>query len=219
MSTQEANQDNDEDEYELIHVVLPSGATFDVLTDDEADFIEQLTEQYLTSFKFQHPSDLLDLDRLVTMEMLSWRWQRWMSRLSAYGPAVQGSRLHRDLPGDAKQLSTEIRQLKKAMGVDKAARDRAHGEDSVPYYLERLRQCAMVFGIHRNHQADRALELINQMIGMATFWKNAPERERRLMHLTAEEIVMWVLDTLAPEFQEIDRHFRETEQQFWVREL
>lgn len=211
---------SDQAEIELISVQLPSGAPYQVLTLDEADFIEELTESYERAFKFAHPSDLMELDRVVYSEMLCWRWGMWLSRGVAYGPmGVDTKTLPRNLADDMKRVSTEIRLTKKSMGMDKPARDKAQGEDSVPYYLERLRECALVFGIHRVNQLDRALELLNQAFGMATFWKNANERERRMMHLTAEDIVMWMLETAMPEYEEIDRYFRENEQKYWVRKL
>lgn len=208
------------DEIPLIPVQLPSGAPYQVLITDEADFIEELTEAYMNAFRFEHPSDLMELDRIVYSEMLCWRWGIWLARGHAYGPEGTPVKLiPRDCAADMKRLSTEIRLMKKAIGIDKPARDKAQGQDSVPYYLERLRQCALVFGIHRVHQLDRAMELLNQSFGMATFWRNANEAERRLLHLTAEDIVEWLLEVAMPEYQEIDAYFRENNQSYWVREL
>lgn len=209
---------NDDAELELLTVQLPSGAPLKVHTEDEVDFVEELTEQYLRSFAFEHASDLLDLDKIVGMEMLCWRWQNWLSQGFATIGGVRGP-LPRDVGDDLKRISGEVRLLKKAIGFDKATRDKAQGEDSIPYYLATLRQKALVFGVHRVHQLDRALELLNQVVGMATFWKNANPRERREMHHTADDIVTWVLEVAYPEFSEIDRYFRENEQSYWVRDL
>lgn len=211
---------SDAETIELIPVQLPSGAPYQVLIEDEADFIEELTEAYMDAFKFEHPSDLMELDRIVYSEMLCWRWGIWLSRGHAYGANGEPAKLiPRDCAADMKRLSTEIRLMKKAIGIDKPSRDKAQGQDSVPFYLATLRQKALVFGIHRVHQLDRSLELLNQGFGMATFWRNANDAERRLLHLTAEDIVEWMLDVAMPEYLEIDKYFRENNQAYWVRDL
>lgn len=202
---------------DLVGVSLPSGAPFEVIGDEEADYIEDLSQQYLSAFEFSNVSDVQDLDRVVAMEVQTYRWARYMARGVDYnGIRVDGV----DLQKRIKEFSGEIRQLKKALGIDAATREKARGEGSLPAYLALLREKARVFGVHREHQLDRALELWHQLMSVVMVYNNAvDEDERRLIHHTAEDILSWVTDVAAPEFREIDEYFRSNSQKYWVQDI
>lgn len=202
---------------DLVEVQLPSGAPFEVLGDEEADRIDHLSEQYTKAFEFSNISDRQDLDRIVAMEVQIYRWNRFISRGTDYvGKPVDGVDLHKRI----KEYSNELRQLKKSLGIDAVTRDKARGEGSVPHYIEMLREKARLFGIHREHQLDRALELWNQLMSIADVYNNAvDDDERRLIHHTAEDIITWILEVASPEFKEIDAYFRTHSQRYWVQDL
>lgn len=198
-----------------IDIVLPSGAPFTVLGETEAVYLERLADAYQEQFEFTNISDLAELDRLLAMELLSHRYTIWLAKGVDYDnepvPVSLSTRL--------KDQSIEIRQIKKQLGIDKISRDRARGEGSTAQYLANVRQRAGVFGIFRNEQAARSIELINELIGMVQFNKQANEKELRKFGLTDEGIKDWIWDTLRPEYEELDAAFREREQKMWIREM
>lgn len=198
-----------------IEVTLPSGAPF-AASPQEATFIAELSEKYTTEFAFVSSSDLQDLDRVVIFEMLVARWGRWLSRRAD----------DRDNPIDEKTIregigstSTELRQLKKLLGIDKVARDKAKGEGSVPHYLANLMERAKAFGVHREHQLDKALELTHQLGALVLLYRNCNDDERRNLHVTQSDLIEWIEEVFLVEFETIDQYFRAHEQKFWVRDL
>lgn len=195
-------------------VVLPSGVVQPALNDDEAEYLTERVARYHTDNALSNISDLQDLDRMLVMEMLVHRWGIWVAQRCDYdGRAIDEAFYQRQMNA----YSTELRQLKKLLGLDKPARDRTRGEGSVQHYWEQLGARAKAFGIMRVTQLDKALELTNQLIGLVTFHHNATPEEREEFHVTSDDIVEWVETVYRPEFQAIDAHFRANDQTYWVR--
>lgn len=199
----------------MYDVALPSDAPFTVLTDDELAHFEYLVTGYQEGFALQHPSDVSDLDRIVILELLVYRWGRWQADGKDYdGNTVDVLTLQKQ----TKDYSTEIRQLKKGLGVDAISRQKASGKGSVAHYIEALLARAGAFGYLRNQQHAKALELINDIISLAEMSRNCLPDEQRRFGVTPEGIIDFILDVARSEYQAIDQHFQETQAQYWVRD-
>lgn len=198
-----------------VEVRLPSGGPFS-LPPYEADFIAELSRKYTTEFAFQSSSDLQDLDRVVIFELLIHRWGRWLSRRID----DSGIKIDEKTVGDRiASTSHELRQLKKLLGIDKVAREKAKGEGSVPHYLANLLERAKAFGISREKQLDKGLELAQQLSSLVLLYRNCNDDERRSLHVTEADLIEWIETVFVPEFEAVDSHFREHDQKLWVREL
>lgn len=192
---------------------LPSGAEYKVHS-QEVDYLQERVERYGLDNHFTNISDLQDLDRMLMMELCCYRWGRWISSERNYwGDPVEVNELQKAF----KEHSNELRQLKRLLGIDKVARDKQRGDDSVAAYIENLRVRAKEFGIMREKQLDKALELFHQLEALLTLHDNCDEIERRDMHLTRDDVLDWIRTIAIPEFQHIDAYFREHQQKFWVR--
>lgn len=197
-------------------VLLPSGATLDVLTDDEADYVTSIAASYQEQFMFESISDIQELDRLVAMELQCHRYHQWVSRGKKYD----------DKPIDDQQLnrairdhSTEIRLIKKTLGIDRVSREKERGLGSVHQFIHELLTYAREFGLHRVEQLDLGLELINQVISLAILWDNCTPEERSDMGYTAEEILRWILETAKPEYEALDAYFQVNTARYYVLEV
>lgn len=200
---------------EGIAVTLPSGATFEVLTDTEASYVEERVRRYLTDNHFTNVSDFQDIDKMVIFELFIHRWARWMSRgVNYFDDAVDESRLSRQI----NEYSTELRQLKKNLGIDKVNRDRQRGDDSIASYMDKLRERAKEFGVMRDTQSAKAIELFQQLKALVIFHDNADEIERRESQVTQDDLLEWVRGVAIPEFDRIDAEFRKGQQRMWIRD-
>lgn len=210
MSEITATDPGDED----IPVQLPSGATF-YCHPEEFDYLNYRVKRYMTDNKFTNISDLQDVDRMLVEELLCFRWGIWISRQRDYwGDPVDPNELQKAL----KEHSAELRQLKKMLGIDKVARDKERGDESLTAYLINLRQRAKQFGVMRDNQTAKAIELFQQASSLVTFHFNCTPEERKENHITADDFIEWFRDVAIPEFEEVDRHFRETNQKMWITE-
>jgi hypothetical protein len=197
-----------------IEVVSPSGAMFTVASEGEKEYFENVSRKYISDNHFINISDLQDLDRVLIMELMCWRWGLWLSREHDY----EGNPVDSDLIKKAiNDYSKELRLLKKSLGMDKATRDKEKGE-SVADYIENLRLRAKEFGVTRNKQAAKAITLFQELKALIVLHDNCTEDERKENHATHADIVDWVKSVI-PEFDEIDEEFKKTSQKYWIREV
>lgn len=194
-------------------VTLASGAGFTVLTMSEVKYVEDRVRLYNNEYRWSNISDLQDVDRVIVAELLMWRWGLWISTTKDHlGDPVDEQALRKSI----NDYSGELRLVKKQLGIDKASRDKERGEDSIPVYLENLRKRAFEFGIHRNNQMAKAMELANQAISLAQLWKNCDEQERLEQSCTSEDIATWLFEVFRPEYEKVDAEFRNTSQKYWI---
>lgn len=199
-----------------VEVILPSGSRFEVLTDDEAEWVAHQSMTYLETFVFANPSDLADLDAIIRKELLCWRWETWLAREVNWDGVPIDVRHYGPL---AKNISVEIRQLKEQLQIDKRTRDRTTGDGSVPEFIGRILTAAKLLGIHRSDQLDTGLELCMELRALTTVYRNSDPEERKMTRTSAEDIVEWILETFEPRMQAVDDHFQTEVQCLWVRKL
>lgn len=199
---------------DLVMVTTPSGASIKVLTDGEKDYYESIAQRYMADNIFQNIADYQELDRLLIMELMVFRWSQWLAEERDYeNEMVNVDEIRKNIIENSK----EIRLVKKALGLDKATRDKENAE-SIGDYIANLRLRAREFGIMRNEQAAAAITMWQALIGEVDFYEGATDDERREFNRTAEDIIAWIRQQDA-KFREIDEKFRESSQRYWVREL
>lgn len=198
----------------LYSVATPSGSQLNLQTPEEADWYESRRDRYLTDNIFPNVSDLQDMDRLLMLEVLSYRWGLWM----AQGFDYQGSRVEeRQLKDYIKDYSREISSVKLSLGIDKATRDKEKGE-SLSDFTDKLLVRAKEFGYHRNEQYEIVITKFYELRSMVMTWDRCDEEERRLLDITLETIVEWLRDKVIKDFDEHAEAFRKT-QAMWIQEM
>lgn len=196
-------------------VASPSGSKMFVLTQGEKAYYEDRAKRYLADNHFVNVSDLQDVDRLLMLELMVTRWGTWLSQETDYwGGAIDPDVLQKSV----KEYSTEIRQVKRTLGIDKLNRDKEKGE-SVADYIETLRKRAREFGVMRNEQAVKAITLFKELEALMIFYTNCDERERQENNVEVDDVIEWITKVAIPEFNVIDEKFRENQQKYWIKEL
>jgi hypothetical protein len=205
--------DDDEEVVTGIDVVTPSGATITVLNQSEADYYDQVHQRYLSDNKFKNVSDILELDRILVMELMCYRWGIWiLAEEDYFGRKINPTEVQKSI----ETYSREIRGIKKDLGIDKSTRDKDKG-DSVAEYVQMLGIRAKEFGISRNKQAAKAIELLMEARALITLYENSSESERKEFHANINDIVTWFKNRFV-EFEEIDAELRKN-QSTWIRDL
>jgi hypothetical protein len=205
--------DDDDDNDDLVIVTSPSGATVKVMNQDEADHYERISSRYQEDNKFVNVSDFLELDRILTFEIASYRWSQWFTSGTDYG----GRKINQSEAQKALDIfSREIRGIKKDLGIDKSTRDKDQGE-SLAAYIQTLGVRAKEFGVSRNKQAVRAITILMELRGMITLYENSNDAERKEFSINIEDIIKWIHDQ-SDEFDEIDAALRKS-QTYWIRDI
>lgn len=198
----------------LYPVATPSGGSVNLQTAEEADWYDQRRDQYIQQNKFPNVSDLLDLDRLLQLEVIVYRWGQWLSAGFDYMHSLVDQQ---ELQKNIREYSREIRELKLALGIDKVSRDKDKGE-SVPDYLTTLLHRAKTFGYHRNRQYELAVTLMYQLRSMLFTYDRCDETERDELDLSPDAILEWMRVVMFAQWDELDQSFRE-DQKIWIRDL
>lgn len=199
---------------QLWTVETPTGSEFNLQTEGEAQWYERQRNQYLEHNRFTNVSDLEDLSRLLTLEIMVYRWTTWLTQGFDY---IAGLINQTELKNSIKEFSTEIRQVKASLGIDRVTRERDKGE-TVGDYVATLLKRAKEFGVHRDDQYAKAVTFIWQLISDVQTYDRCDDQERDELDLTPTTIVGYIRDTIIPEWDAMNDAFR-ANQKVWISDL
>ena len=196
-----------------ITIQTPSGASMSVMNQEEADYYNQVTSRYQVDNKFKNISDILELDRILTMELMCYRWSLWiLAEKDYFGKRINPTEVQRAI----ETYSKEIRNIKKDLGIDKGTRDKDKGESTADY-IQMLGIRAKEFGIVRNTQACEAITLLMELMSLITLYENSSKSERKEFEVNVLELFEWIKSKFA-DFERLDHALR-AEQKMWIREI
>lgn len=198
----------------LYTVLTPSGSELHLQTPEEAAWYDSRHQRYTTDNIFTNISDLQDLDRLLMLEALSYRWGLWMAQGFDY---VYSRVDEGQLKNSIKEYSSEIRLLKSSLGIDKSTREKDKGTSLADYTTELLRR-AKEFGYHRDEQYEAAVTKFYELRSMVMTFDRCDEEERALLDLSEGTILEWVRQKVIKDWDEMSSAFRKN-QSMWVRDL
>lgn len=198
-------------------VRLVSGEELTVMNQSEATWFEKTRDAYLAQTKFTEVTDEQDVDRLMILELSYFRFSLWCaSGLDYDQDEIDSGKLTAEL----RALSKEINAIKATMGLTKAARDTAASDGDFSKWFENAKLRAKAFNFHRVAQLQKCLALFNEFSSIVATYDRCDEEERQKTGFTSpNQILDWWRKKARPEYDELDRHFRESSQSLWVREM
>ncbi len=201
------------------YFVTPShGHPMEVLSQQEVAFYERQRDGYTRENSFTATSDAADLDRLLALELQLFRIERFLISGYDYDNHPISATQATDFRRQQRYLSAMITEIKNSLGLSRAARDAT--AESVGGYLVELRRRAKEFGVKRNEEMFKALTLTHELIALVETYDRCNDHERAKLGLDSEsDIVEWLRAKFIPEFREVDEHFRDTSQRYWVGNL
>lgn len=197
-------------------VQLVSGKEATVQTTLEAEWFNETRDVYLAETKFTEATDLRDLDRLLVLELMIFRWTQHLAAGEDYdGDMANNEQLRRNI----KEYSDQINKVKDSLGLSKSKRDEAASDGNVAGYIADLKSRAMVFGIHRERQLTKMIALGKELFTIVdTFYRSDEEERRKIGFESEKEIVEWIHNLMRNEFDALDFYFQEHEQRYWIRD-
>lgn len=200
-----------------VEVSMVSGETLQVQGDTEARWYNATRAQYAEQLHFTETTDLRDLDRLLVLELMVFRWTQQL----AAGRDYTGFEIDEDqLRKNIKEYSEAVTKIKESMGLTKKARDDAANSGDFASWLANVKMRAKAFGVHREHQLSKALVLMNELFSILNAYDRSDGEERaKLGFETDKDILEWIRNTMQPEYRAVDEHFREHDQRYWVRSI
>lgn len=204
----------DSDILNMVDVTGASGTTFKVMGDDEAQWFTLNMQRYLDQYAFENIADMQDLDRLLALELLSYRYAVWLIRGSDYEGNLADEKAIRD---HKEKMDREIRQIKEHMGMGRKNRleeDRQSASDFLRDLLTRAKE----FGVHRDEQIAKSIDVLSEIKKLVGLYERCDEEERVHLGVTPEQILQWLRDVAIPEYDKVDEAFRQN-QKLWIREV
>lgn len=189
-------------------VELPgTGATIPLNTSDEVVLWEDTAKRYISDFRLTKTSDLIALGAILTHVIALYRAQ-----LDLADPKKQNSASER--VGTAAE---NIRKAEKALGIDKASRDRG-GQQSTLDYVKEMKAAGYAKGVRISERV-KAYEAFN----MELKWKlrilhGGDEEDRAHHRLTPKSICEWAGRELA-KIEEADKEWAKEKGAIWVGKL
>jgi hypothetical protein len=208
-------QEKDEaDALDEITVQGASGTEFQVLISEEAVWFDESLKRYNEQYNFDNIADLQDLDRLLSMELLSYRYANWMIRETDYEGSQYDDKAVRDTKD---RIDKQILQLKAHLGIGRKNRVESE-QQSVSEYMAELLKRAGQFGVHRDTQNAEILNWFMELRTKIGLHDRSDDEERTHNKVHIDQIIEWVRDELLPAVDEIDGHFRDN-QKYWIKDL
>lgn len=202
----------------LCDVIQLNGQTIKVQGVEEQRFYTEQRQRYMDENAFTAMSDLADLDRLLFLELLDFRWRGWLSSGKDYDGFLSPQQ-EEQTRKNLKENSPLISAVKNDLGLTKNQRDKEKAE-SVGAYLTELKQRAKEHGIRREKQSTKAICLIKELFSLVGTYDRSNQLERGKIGLdTADDLLDWIRDVMKPQFDEIDQYFRDHSQKFWAGKL
>jgi hypothetical protein len=195
------------------------GVIMAVQNRQEKAFYENIAKRYRAQYTMEDPSDIADMDRILTMELLVYRYSQMLGRGEDSSGLSMGPRDTATIQKALTDTSVQLGKVKDAMGLSRSARDAAAADD-VASYLTQLLQRAKAFGIHRNDQANMGIALTKEVISVAGTWLRSNDMERsKTKFRTAEDVLQWIVDEVKPQMDQVDKDFRSSKQINWVGQI
>lgn len=199
----------------LVKVRTPTGGEIEVMGQPEAKRYEEALKAYTTGITYTERSDFEDLEQILFMELMCWRWGRWLMS----GRDYDGNLITNDneLRRWINDYSLQITRKKESLKLDRKTRE----SDKTANFEQRWQQLASharEMGVMREKQLDRALEIFMGISATIRTFDRCDEEERKKFGFETEaDIVAFIREQL-PWFDEIDQHFRANQQRYWIRQ-
>lgn len=179
-------------------VALPAGGRLELRDADEVELWTASAQRYIDDYGIAKANDLMLLGAILSQGVAMYRAQR---DLTDHKKAANAQNIIIKAAG-------EIRELEKALGIDKKTRE-AGGQHTVVDYVTRLKRAAQSKGIRI---AERTLAYEEFAMGLR--WRmrvlrNADDEDRRHHGITEEAILAWIEQRLG--------HFEEQDKK-WAKE-
>lgn len=180
-------------------VELPAGGMAWLESADEQELWNSSMKRYVEDYGLRKQNDLILLGAVLTQQIIMFRAQRNLT-----DPKVKAG----DVMNTLKKAAEEIRELEKALGIDKKTRE-AGGMHTVIDYVQNLKLAAHAKGVHITQRTKRYEEFVRELSWKVRLLRNGDDEDRHHHGLSEKKIVDW-LEVELGDLEEFDKK--------WARE-
>lgn len=169
-----------------LEVQLPAGGRLSLSSKDEVIMWDETSKRYIADYGLKKANDLLQLGGILSQALMMYRAQKDLADPERAMVAQATIKL----------ASDEIRKAEKALGVDKATREKG-GQHTVADYVKQLKRAAHSKGVRISERV-----LVYEKVMMEAKWRirvlrNGDVEDRGYHRVTADSIIDWFEQELA----------------------
>ena len=205
---------------EVFEVEAPAGGKLLLRSEEEVDLFQEMAKSYKRDYRLVRQSELVLLGSMLSQAMTLFRAQQEMSGVIEKrdaGNIPTGVYEHRELKA-AEQTSLqkimegatkEIREIEKALGIDKKSRD-AGNQESVANYIATLKKAGHRMGVHIHKRVLMYEEFVKEIQWRIRLNKNGDAEDKRHHDISPEKICAWAENEIG-RMEEFDKEFAKTQ--------
>lgn len=197
-------------------VDMPAGGSMHLISSEEVDLFDHSKDKYIEDYALDKANDLMLLGAILTQQIIMFRAQQRMAgqiaELDDDGKPTGEYKFEEVTSADLSRAQVivtdcakEIRELEKALGVDKRTRE-AGGQHTVGNYVTSLKRAGHSYGV-------RIVERVKEYeaVMMECRWKlrllrNGDAEDKAYEDLSPEKFCEWLERALA-EIEERDKEW------------
>lgn len=188
-------------------VDLPAGGSLELNDPDEVSLWNESGKRFVADYGITKANDLVLLGALLTQGIHMYRAQRDMS-----DPKKASSAQNVII-----KAAGEIRELEKALGIDKKTRE-AGGQHTVGDYVKTLKQAAHERGVHISKRTQAYESFAMELRWRVRLLRNGDSEDRHYHAISERTIVEYVEAELA-KLEEVDKQFAREKGRVFVGRL
>jgi hypothetical protein len=176
-------------------VELPAGGLIALNSAEEVNLWNGSAKRYIEDYGIIKQNDLVLVGACLTHQLTMYRAQQELT-----DPKKASSAQNTII-----KAATEIRELEKALGIDKKTRE-AGGQHTISDFLTRLKRAGHVKGVHIAERVKLMEAFTNELRWKVRLLENGDDEDRAYHGLTHENVVKWAAVELA-KIEEHDKKF------------
>lgn len=188
-------------------VELPGGGTLSLRDADEVKLWKTTARKYIGDYGITRQNDLVLLGALLSQNLVMYRAQKDISNEKK---ASEAQTL-------ISKAASEIRELEKALGIDKKTREMG-GKHTVADYITSLKRAAHEKGIHISNRVKAYEDFVKELSWRIRLLENGDEEDRAYHNLSEEKVLQWAQQRLA-ELEDIDKQYANEKGRVYVGRL
>lgn len=200
----------------MFEVEAPAGGRLYLRNQEEVDLWDEMCESYKTDYRLVRQSELVLLGSLLTQALTLYRCQQELTGLvpkhDASGVPLGEMEEVKITPTQRNAIqktlsdaSKEIRELEKALGIDKKSRE-SSGSQTVADYVLTLKKAGHRMGVHIFKRTKMYEQFAMDLRWRLRLLRNGDDEDRRYHDISEEKICAWAEGVLA-EVESFDREF------------
>lgn len=212
-----------------LEVELPAGGKLHLQNLDEVEMFEKSRERYIKDYQLSNQNDLALIGAILSQQLALYRAQQ---RMNAMEPLLDGRgvptgewKVNEAIKPQAQEAAQrvvikaagEIREMEKALGIDKKTRESSGAQD-VQHYVGTLKRAGREYAIHITKRVKRMEEFTKGLSWRIRLLRNGDAEDRQYHSVTPKTVIEWCEQELA-EIEEIDKTFAKEKGRLFVGKL